>query len=130
MYYTHTHTHICTTYMFLFLILFCLLQYTKYSLYRVNLCSSILHVVVCVWEFHVCLFVSFFLSFFIATPAIYGSSWPGVRLELQLQPYTTLTPDLNSICNPFDSFWQSWIPNILSEARDQTCIPRETMLGP
>ena len=46
---------------------------------------------------------------------------PGVKLELQLQAYTTAmaTPDLSRICDPgCYSLQQHWIFNPLSEARD------------
>ena len=54
----------------------------------------------------------------------------GAKSELQLQAYTTTTMDLSRICNLHCSFWQHWILNPLSEARDQTCIVTETMPGP
>ena len=54
----------------------------------------------------------------------------GVKLELQLPPYTTAiaTPDLSHICNLCHSLRQHWILNPLSEARDQTHILTDTML--
>ena len=47
---------------------------------------------------------------------------PGVKLELQLQAYTTAiaSPDLSS------SLWQCWILNPLSEAMDRTHILMDT----
>ena len=48
----------------------------------------------------------------------------GVKLELQLPPYTTATAmrDLSHLCNLHHSSWQQWIFNSLSEAREQTHI--------
>ena len=56
----------------------------------------------------------------------------GVESELQLPAYTTATPtpDLSCICDLHQSLWQCGILNLLSGARDQTCIPMDTMLGP
>ena len=55
----------------------------------------------------------------------------GVELELQLPAYVipTAMPDSSHICDLHSSLWQRWILNPLSEARDQTCILMETMLG-
>ena len=55
----------------------------------------------------------------------------GVELELQLLVYTTAIAawDLSCICDLCHSLWQYWILNPLSEARDQTCILIDTMLG-
>ena len=55
----------------------------------------------------------------------------GVKLELHLQGYTTAmaTWDLSHICDLHHSLHQCQILNPLSEARDQTCILRDTMLG-
>ena len=54
----------------------------------------------------------------------------GVKLDLQLLAYTTATAtaacDLNHICDLHHSSWQCWIPNPLSEARDQICILMDT----
>ena len=46
----------------------------------------------------------------------------GVKLELQLLPYTTATamPDLSHICDLHNSSWQCQILNLLNKARDQT----------
>ena len=48
----------------------------------------------------------------------------GVESELQLPPYAraTATWHLSSICDLHRSFWQHWILNPLSEARDWTRI--------
>ena len=48
----------------------------------------------------------------------------GVNLELQLPTSTTATamPDPSHICDLHHSFWQPWILNPLSEARDWTYI--------
>ena len=55
----------------------------------------------------------------------------GVEMELQLQAYATAiaTLDLSHICNLCHSLWQHQILNPLSEARYQTCILMDTMLG-
>ena len=62
-----------------------------------------------------------------------GVPWLGVRLELelQLQAYTTVTAtqDLSCIFDLSHSLQQHWILNPLSEARDQTHILTDTMLG-
>ena len=46
----------------------------------------------------------------------------GVLSELQPPAYATATLDLSHICNLHHSSWQHWILNLLSEARDQTCV--------
>ena len=53
----------------------------------------------------------------------------GVKSELQLLAYTSATPDLSRILDLQHSSWQHWILNPLREARDQTHIFMETMLG-
>ena len=62
--------------------------------------------------------VIFFSFFFMAVP--YGNSGLGVKLELQLWPYTTTTAtlDLSHICNLCLSLWQCQILNSLSEVGD------------
>ena len=54
----------------------------------------------------------------------------GVKLELQLQAYTTATamPDLSFICYLYHSLWQRQILNPLTEAGDQTRILVDTHL--
>ena len=51
-------------------------------------------------------------------------------MELQLPVYTTATAtrDLGLICDPHHSSWQHQILNLLSKARDQTCIFMDTSL--
>ena len=63
-----------------------------------------------------------------ATPVTYGSSWAGVKLELQLKAYATATamPDPRLICNFHHSSQKCQILNPLSEARDRTCILMDT----
>ena len=52
------------------------------------------------------------------------------ELELQLPVYATATLDLSHICNLRCSLRQHHqILSPLSEARDQTCILMDTMLG-
>ena len=53
----------------------------------------------------------------------------GVDLELQLRAYTTATPDPNCICDLCGSLLQSRSLNLLSEARAQTHILMDSMLG-
>ena len=52
----------------------------------------------------------------------------GVKLELQLQAYTTATAteDPSHICNLCRSLWQYWILNLLSETKDQKHILMDT----
>ena len=56
---------------------------------------------------------------------------PGVELELQLPAYATATATRNPshICDLCRSLRQCWIHNPRSEARDQSRIFTETMLG-
>ena len=56
----------------------------------------------------------------------------GVKLELQLQTYTTAlaTPDPGRICNLGCGLQQQWILNPLSEVMDQTCILTENTSHP
>ena len=53
----------------------------------------------------------------------------GVESELQLQAYATAIPDLSHVCNPYCSLQQSQTLNPLKEARDGSCVPKDTMLG-
>ena len=52
----------------------------------------------------------------------------GVKLELQLPDYATAiaTQDPSRICDLHYSSQQHHVPNALSEARDQTCILKDT----
>ena len=65
---------------------------------------------------------------FRAVPTAYGNSQARGESELQLLAYTTAiaTQDLSSICNLHHSSWQCQILNLLSKARDQTCILMDT----
>ena len=69
---------------------------------------------------------SFFFLFLLLGLHLWHVEIPrlGGELELQLLVYTTgtATPDLNHTCDLPSSLWQCWIPNPLSEARDQTHI--------
>ena len=62
--------------------------------------------------------------FFRAEPAAYGSSQLVVKLQLQLPAYTTAaaTQDLRHVCDLNHRSQQCQIPDMLSEARDWTCI--------
>ena len=76
---------------------------------------------------------SFFIFFiFMAVPVAYGSSQARGPTEAAAEAYATVTItwDPNHICNLHYSSQQSQTLNPLSEARDQTRILRETMLGP
>ena len=55
----------------------------------------------------------------------------GAESELQLPAYTTATatPGPSRICDLHHSSWQCQILNLLSEARDRTCILMDTMSG-
>ena len=72
---------------------------------------------------------SFFLI--MAIPAAYGSPRLGVKSELQLLAYTTdtATATATATWDPSRSLWQCQILNPLSEARDRTHNPLDTMLG-
>ena len=54
----------------------------------------------------------------------------GVKSELQLQAYTTATAmamqDPGHICDLHHSSQQSWLPDLLSEAGDQTQVLMDT----
>ena len=82
-----------------------------------------------------CIFVSFinsFLFFFSFQGCTCGIwKFPGQGLnqsELQLLTYTTATaiPDPSHICDLQHSSRQLWIPDPLSQARDQICIFMDT----
>ena len=53
----------------------------------------------------------------------------GVELELQLQAYTTATATWAVLSCLGHSLQQPWVLNPLSEARDQTFILTDIMLG-
>jgi len=59
----------------------------------------------------------------------YGSSQTRGRVGAATGAYPTATTmlDLGYICDLRSSLWQLWIPNPLSEARDQTHILMDTM---
>ena len=73
----------------------------------------------------------FLIFFFLLGPHFQHMEVPGlgVKLELQLPACTTGTamPVSSCICDLCYSLWQHWILNLLSEARDQTCILMETV---
>ena len=50
----------------------------------------------------------------------------GVKLELKLPATATATWDLSHILDLHHSSRQCWILNPLSDARDQTCVLRDT----
>ena len=66
------------------------------------------------------------LFFFLrAAPAAYESSWAKGRIIAA----AIATPDLSLVCKLCHSLWQHWILNLLSEARNGTCILTEAMSG-
>ena len=74
----------------------------------------------------------FFFFFLMAILAACGRvPGLGVELELHLPACATATamPDLSHICNLCHNLWQRQIPNPLSEARGQTRMLMNTMLG-
>ena len=66
----------------------------------------------------------FFFGLFRAIPEAYGNSQARGRIEAVAPGYTTAiaTPDLSHIFNLHHSSPQCWMPNPLSEARDQTWV--------
>ena len=50
----------------------------------------------------------------------------GVKLELDLPAYTTATKDPSCMCDLHHSSWQRQVLNLLSEARDRTCVLMDT----
>ena len=73
--------------------------------------------------------VFFFFCFLGSNPRHMEVPRLGVQLELQLLPYATATAmqDPSCICNLHHSSRQCQILNLLSKARDWTCILTETM---
>ena len=73
--------------------------------------------------------LSFFFFLAFLGPNLWYTEVPrlGVKLELQLQAYTTAIamPDLSCVCDLHHSSQQRWILNPLIEARDRTHIPRD-----
>ena len=69
-----------------------------------------------------------FFFLFRAAPVAYGSSHPGVSLELQLLAYATATASqyLSHSWDLHHSSWQHQVFNPLTEARDWTCVVRDT----
>ena len=63
-----------------------------------------------------------------AAPAAYGSSQAKSQTRDAAEAYATATAmlDLSHICDLHHSLWQHWILNLLSEARDHTCILMDT----
>ena len=79
---------------------------------------------------YTCIFQSFFFCFL--GPHSWHMEVPrlGVELELQLPGYATATEtwDPSCICSLHHSSWQCQIPDLLSKARDRTCILMDTSL--
>jgi len=69
-----------------------------------------------------------------ATLVVYGGSQArgqiGARAAVPTYATVTETWDLSQICDLHHGLWQHQVLDPLSEARDQTCILTETMLGP
>ena len=63
-----------------------------------------------------------------AAQVAYGSSWARVQIRGAAVVCITAiaTPDLSHICDLHSNLWQHWILNPLSEARDGTCILKDT----
>ena len=74
------------------------------------------------------LFFFFFLAFLGLYPWHMEVPRLGVKPELQLLAYTTVTAmlDPSNVCNLHHSLWQPQILNSLSKARDQICILMDT----
>ena len=79
------------------------------------------------------IFFSSFLKFFLfkAEPVAYGNSWARGWIGAAVKAYTTATamPDPSPICDLCCSLQQLWILNLLSKAKDWTCILMDTRLG-
>ena len=72
----------------------------------------------------------YLFCFFRATLSAYGSSQARVKSELQLPACATAiaTWYLSHICNLHHSSWQHQISDLLSKAREQTCILMDASL--
>ena len=70
-------------------------------------------------------------NFFLAAPAVYGNSWARgwTGSAAEVCAAATATLDLSRICDLHHSLWQRRIFNPLMEAKDQTCILMDTILG-
>ena len=70
---------------------------------------------------------------FMAIPVAYGISQARGLIRAAAEAYATATAtatlDQSHICKLCHSLWQCWILNPRSEARDQTCILMDAMLG-
>ena len=77
------------------------------------------------------LFFFFFFFLFRAAPAGHGSSWLGVKSELQQPAYSTATamPEPSRVCDLHHSSWQCQSLNPLSKARDWTHVLMDTSLA-
>ena len=73
-----------------------------------------------------------YFLFYGRTCSTYGSSLNRGQTGAAAVAYATATatPDPSCICDLCHSLWQHWILNPVREARDQTRIPTDTMLGP
>ena len=97
------------------------------TLWVLTALKTCIQVITCSFLFF--LFFVFFLFFgffllFRAHPRHMAVPRLGVKSELHLPAYAIAiaTRDLSCLCNLYSSSWQRWIPNPLSEARDQTHI--------
>ena len=77
------------------------------------------------------LFFLFFFLIFRAIPVGYGSSWARGQVRVSVEVYATAKaiPDPSGICDLCCSLQQYQILNLMSKARDQTCILTHTMSG-
>ena len=83
------------------------------------------------WEYFTLCKFCLFVFLFRAVPAAYGSYWSRGQIRAAAEAYTTATAvlDPSCICDPCHSSQQCQILNSLNEARDQTWILKDTMLG-
>ena len=75
--------------------------------------------------------ICFFFFFFMAVPAIYGSSWARGWIRAAVGAYATAktTSYLSCICKLCHSLWQWWILNPLSKTRHWTWMLTKTTLS-
>ena len=65
-----------------------------------------------------------------AAPVAYGSSWARGRIGAAVADlFHTEMLDLSCFCDLHCSLQKLWILNLLSKARDYTCILMETISG-
>ena len=98
-------------------------------LWWVVLCYIYIHIYLymCIYIHEDVIYIS---HFFFLGPHLWHMEFPGpgVESQPQLPAYTTdiAIPDPSHICDLHSRLWQCWILNLLSKARDQTCIFMDT----